>query len=247
MGAHDGRRYLLTGASSGLGLATAQTLVAEGAHVVLSSRSAERVEEAVALLGAQATGLVGDLADEDLARRALATGPFDGALVSVGGPPTGSALTVTDEQWRASFDSVFLGAVRLVRALAAPGALTPGSAIALVLSTSARTSIRGLSISNGLRPGLAMLVSDIADEIGPQGLRIVGLLPGRFDTARVRSLDESTGDAQAVRDRYAGEIPLGRYGDPLEFGAVAAFLLSRAASYVTGTCITIDGGLVRMP
>ena len=92
-----------------------------------------------------------------------------------------------------------------------------------------------------------MLVSDIAEEIGPRGLRIVGLLPGRFDTDRVRSLDAATGDAEAVRERYAHQIPLGRYGDPAEFGAVAAFLLSPAASYVTGTCITVDGGLTRLP
>lgn len=244
---HETRRYLLTGASGGLGLATAHALVRGGGSAIVSGRDASRVEAAVAELGSRAQGLVGDLADPAFVSAALDRGPFDGCLVSVGGPPAGRALDVTDEQWRTSFDTVFLGAVRLIRALAEPGRLTPGSAIGLVLSTSARTSLRGLSISNGLRPGLAMLVSDIAEEIGPRGLRIVGLLPGRFDTDRVRSLDDATGDPAAVRARFAEAIPLGRYGDPAEFGAVAAFMLSREASYVTGTCITIDGGLTPLP
>lgn len=244
---HEGRRYLLTGASGGLGLATARALVQRGGRVVVTSRDAARVEAAVATLGAQAQGLVGDLGDAAFVDEATTAGPFDGCLISVGGPPAGRALDIADEQWRASFDTVFLGAVRLIRTLAEPGRLTSGSAIGLVLSTSARTSLRGLSISNGLRPGLAMLVSDIADEIGPRSLRIVGLLPGRFDTDRVRSLDDATGEPAAVRARFAETIPLGRYGDPAEFGAVAAFMLSREASYVTGTCITIDGGLTPLP
>ena len=213
----------------------------------MASLSSMRVEQAVSLLGARASGLSGDLASPAFAAEAIAHGPFDGALISVGGPQPGPALGVTDDQWTEAFETVFVGTLRLVRALCAPGVLTDGSAIALVLSTSARTPIRGLSISNGLRPGLAMLVSDIADELGPRGLRAIGLLPGRFDTDRVRSLDDATGDPSAVRERYAEQIPLGRYGRPEEFGAVAAFLMSRAASYVTGTCITVDGGLTRLP
>lgn len=244
---HEHRRYLVTGASSGLGLATARALVAAGGTVVVSSRSRTRVDEAVADLGPAATGMAGDLADPGFTDRVAEAGPFDGCLISVGGPAAGTALALRDEQWSEAFDTVFLGTLRLIRTLCEPGRLSAGSAIAVVLSTSARTPLRGLSISNGLRPGLAMLVSDIAEEIGPRGLRIIGLLPGRFDTDRVRSLDAATGEPEAVRDRYADLIPLGRYGDPAEFGAVAAFMLSPAASYVTGTCITIDGGLTRLP
>lgn len=235
-----GKVFVLSGASRGLGLATAQVLAAEGARVVLGARSPAVVEIAAGLGG---TGVVCDLADPDAAAElvagALGTyGRLDGALISVGGPPGGTALGLTDEQWRGAFDSVFLGAVRLCRAVVEAG----GTSIALVLSTSAKTPIGGLAASNGLRPGLAMLAKTMADELGPQGVRVNGLLPGRVDTDRVRELD---GPDPAVRAARAEAIPLRRYGEPAEFGRVAAFLLSPAASYVTGAMVPVDGGAMR--
>jgi 3-oxoacyl-[acyl-carrier protein] reductase len=112
----------------------------------------------------------------------------------------------------------------------------------LVLSTSAKMPVGNLAVSNGLRPGLAMLAKTLADELGPRGIRVNGLLPGRVDTDRVRSLD---GPDPAVRAAHEGTIPLRRYGDPAEFGRVAAFLLSPAASYVTGAMVPVDGGIGR--
>jgi 3-oxoacyl-[acyl-carrier protein] reductase len=111
-----------------------------------------------------------------------------------------------------------------------------------VLSTSAKMPVGNLAVSNGLRPGLAMLAKTMADELGPRGVRVNGLLPGRIDTDRVRELD---GPDPAVRQRVAEGIPLRRYGEPAEFGRVAAFLLSPAASYVTGAMVPVDGGAVR--
>jgi 3-oxoacyl-[acyl-carrier protein] reductase len=111
-----------------------------------------------------------------------------------------------------------------------------------VLSTSVKAPLAGLAASNGLRPGLAMLAKTMADELGPQGVRVNGLMPGRVLTDRIRELD---GDDPAVAERIAAGIPLRRYGQPAEFGRVAAFLLSPAASYVTGAMVPVDGGAVR--
>ncbi len=235
-----GRAYLVTGGSRGLGLATAEVLVAEGAHVVLCARDAAAVRTAADRLGA--VGVAADLADPSTPARLVtaceeAYGRLDGALVSVGGPPAGPALGLTDEQWRGAFDSVFLGAVRLCRAVV-PALPPTGGSIALVLSTSVKAPIAGLAASNGLRPGLAMLAKTMADELGPQGVRVNGLLPGRVLTDRLRELGMDA-------DEEPQDIPLRRYGDPEEFGRVAAFVLSPAASYLTGAMVPVDGGATR--
>ncbi|MEU5939876.1 SDR family oxidoreductase [Micromonospora sp. NPDC047548] len=244
------RVYVLTGASRGLGFATAECLVADGARVVVSSRAPELVAAAVERLGGprHAIGLTADLADPDTPQRLVVAarehfGRLDGALVSVGGPPRGTAAQVTDEQWRQSFETVFLGSVRTAREVA--GALTDGGAIGLVLSTSARGPVPGLGISNGLRPGLAGVAKDMADEYGPRGVRVLGLLPGRVMTDRNRELLAATGDAETARAEAEANIPLRRFGDPAEFGRVAAFLLSPAASYLTGATVPVDGGALR--
>jgi 3-oxoacyl-[acyl-carrier protein] reductase len=240
------RVFLVTGGSKGLGFATAEALVAEGARVVVSSRSQESVDAAVAQLGDAARGVPADNGDDTAAQRLVtaatdAWGRLDGALISVGGPPATNALGATDEQWRTAFESVFLGAVRLVRAIAPH--LGEGSAIGLVLSSSAKSPISGLEISNGLRPGRAMWAKQLADELGPSGVRVISLLPGRILTDRMRALSPTPADQE--RDSQA--IPLRRYGDPAEFGRAAAYLLSPAASYITGCAIPIDGGLLRLP
>jgi 3-oxoacyl-[acyl-carrier protein] reductase len=246
----SGRVYVVTGGTKGLGRATAEALVADGARVVVSSRSAESVEDAVRDLGRIAAsaddvrGVAADNADpatgQRLADTALdAWGRLDGALVSVGGPPATAALDATDEQWRQAFESVFLGAVRTARAVVPQ--LGDGGALGLVLSTSAKSPIGGLSISNGLRPGLAMWAKQLADEVGPRGVRVFGLLPGRVLTDRTLTLTPDPDDRAAV----AASIPLRRYGEPAEFGRVAAFLLSPAASYLSGLVVPVDGGALR--
>jgi 3-oxoacyl-[acyl-carrier protein] reductase len=245
----SGRVFVVTGGSRGLGRAGAAALVAEGARVVVSSRSPGSIDEVVAALGDSAcVGVVADNADEDTPARlaAAATGSFgrlDGALISVGGPPPGTVMEVQDEQWRAAFESVFLGAVRTARTLAA--SMDAGAALAFVLSSSVRQPIAGLSISNGLRPGLAMVAKTMADELGPRGIRFVGLLPGRIDTERARELEQLADDPARARATVIAAIPLRRYGTPEEFGAVAAFALSPAASYLTGAMIPVDGGALR--
>jgi len=244
-----GKVYVVTGGTRGLGFAAAAALVADGARVVLSGRTTDSVETAVTRLGSGSTlGIVADNRDPDTPARLIAAGQarwdrLDGGLVSVGGPVPGKVSEVTDDDWRASFQTIFLGAVRLSKSIAAQA--TDGGSIALVLSTSVRTPIPGLAISNALRPALAMTVKDMADEFGPNAVRVNGLLPGRIDTERVQELDARAGDPDAVRNRQSRTIPLRRYGEPNEFGRVAAFVLSPAASYITGTMVTVDGGATR--
>lgn len=239
------RVYLVTGGSAGLGLATAQVLVAEGARVVLTGRDRDRVDAAARALGTDtALAVVADNADPatpELLMRSASTrfGRLDGLLVSVGGPAAGSVTASTDESWRTSFESVFLGTVRLIRIIGT--SLQGGGSIALILSTSVRAPIPDLAVSNGFRPGLAMIAKTLANELGPAGVRVNGLLPGWTATDRLRQLESRMGPQAG--QTAVDAIPLRRFAEPAEFGRVAAFVLSPAASYLTGTMVAVDGGL----
>jgi 3-oxoacyl-[acyl-carrier protein] reductase len=243
------RVYIVTGGSRGLGRATAAALAADGARVVLSARNPAELADAVAEIGPdQAEAVTADNADPQTPGRLIATARdrfrrLDGALISVGGPAGGSVAGTADEAWRGAFETVFLGSVRLAREIGA--ALGAGGSIAFVLSTSVRSPIPDLASSNGLRPGLAGVAKMLADELGPAGVRVNGLLPGRIGTGRVRELDARIGDPDTVRAELSQRIPLRRYGAPEEFGRVAAFLLSPAAAYLTGSMIPVDGGALR--
>lgn len=232
------RVFVVTGGARGLGRATADTLVAEGARVVLSGRHQDTLDAAVAELGEQATGVATDNADPATPGRLIAAakekwGRLDGALISVGGPPTGTVSETSDEAWTRSFESVFLGAVRVAREVA--DALGDGGTITFVLSSSVRSPLPNMAISNGLRPGLAMTAKALADELGPRGIRVNGLLPGRVATERLLELGANSAEG----------IPLGRVGEPAEFGRVAAFLMSPASGFVSGAMVPVDGGMVR--
>ena len=257
------RVYLVTGGSRGLGFAAARSLVADGARVLLSAPHETTAAAATARLAEDAppgaaAWAVADNADPATPGQLIAAardrfGRLDGALISVGGSPGGTVAATDDDAWRSAFESVFLGAVRLARALAASlagqhndgGRSGTGGSIAFVLAASVRAPLPGLAISNGLFPGLAGVVKTLADEHGPSGIRINGLLPVRIATDRVRQLDALLGDPDEVRARQSQTIPLRRYGEPAEFGRTAAFVLSPAASYITGAMIPIDGGAIR--
>lgn len=244
------RAFVVTAASTGLGRATADQLVAEGARVVLVARRAELLAEAVSRLGPdRAVALAADLSDAGTAETACALaidafGRLDGAMISVGGPPAGSVLETTEEQWRSAFESVFLAALRVTGAVVLHGTAND-LCIVWVLSTSVKTPIPGLATSNGLRPGLGMLIKQLADELGPQGTRVIGLMPGAIETERAMYLNSLKQDPDAARAEAEAAIPLRRYGQPEEFGRVAAFLLSPAASYLTGSVIPVEGGAQR--
>jgi 3-oxoacyl-[acyl-carrier protein] reductase len=245
------RRFLVTGGSRGLGAAVARALAAEGVRLVLAARSSDELTAAADELHANAVPV--DLSEPDGATAAVraavdALGGLDGILVNSGGPPTGTFDELDEAAWEKAIAGTLQSSIRLIREALPHLRDGRDPAILVILSSSAREPVPGLVTSNVLRPGLAGLVKSLATEIAP--IRINGLAPGRLDTDRVRGLDA----ARAARDGISVEdakranivrIPLGRYGDPDELGRVAAFLLSPAASYLTGVILPVDGGMIK--
>jgi 3-oxoacyl-[acyl-carrier protein] reductase len=243
------KSFVVGGASRGIGRAIAGELVAAGARVVLLSRSAEAVEAAAAELGELATPLAADVAAPDTPERVRAVlgDRLDGVVVNSGGPPLGRALEISDEDWRGAYELLIGGPLRLLRELVP--LMDAGAAIVFVTSSSVRQSIPGLDTSNVLRPGVAALAKVLARELGPKGIRVNSIAPGRIDTGCLRDNDQARAEREGrpveeVRDASAQAIPLRRYGEAGELARVAAFLLSDAASYVSGAAIQVDGGLV---
>jgi 3-oxoacyl-[acyl-carrier protein] reductase len=244
------RVYVVTGASRGLGRACAELLVSEGARLVLCARDDEELSAVAAALGGpdHAIAVSGDIGQPGIETCLVAAaiaryGRLDGGLISVGPPAPGSVMDTEDGAWRLAFEDTFLGPLRMARTVAKLSSREGGS-IVLVLSTTVREPVAGLALSSGLRPGLAMAAKALAHELGDRNVRVNGVLPGWIDTDGTRQLDAAD-DAgpEDTRHRHESTIPLGRYGEPLEFARPAVFLLSPAAGYVTGTMLAVDGGL----
>jgi 3-oxoacyl-[acyl-carrier protein] reductase len=246
------KRFVVGGASKGLGRAIAEQLAAEGARVLLVSRDETGLKAIADGLGDRAAGYVAaDVADTSAVEKISQAidqnlGGLDGILVNAGGPPGGDVFNLTDEQWLSSYQLLIGGPIRLLRALVPK--IEGEGAILFVTSTSVRQPIVGLDTSNVLRPGVAALAKVLARQLAPK-IRVNSLMPGRFDTDRIRWLDQDRAKAQGVsveeqKASASQQIPLGRYGDPVEFGRVGAFLLSPAASYVSGVALQADGALV---
>jgi 3-oxoacyl-[acyl-carrier protein] reductase len=246
-----GARALVAGGSGGLGGAVADALVGEGAHVALVARASDRLTKRAAALDALA--VPADLSTADGPAGAVAAtveglGGLDLVLVNSGGPPPGRFEELTDADWQRAIDGTLWSAVRLIRAATPHLRQGDSPAILIILSSSVREPIPGLTTSNLLRPGLAGLLKSLVAELAP--IRINGLAPGRLSTDRIAQIDASRAQATGlpvdeIRRQTLDRIPLGRYGDPAELGRVGAFLLSPAASYVSGAIVPVDGGMIR--
>ena len=239
-----GRTAIVCGASSGLGLATAEALSTEGANVTMFARRREELELEANRLGALAVrGDVTNVSDLErlVERTLLAFGGIDILVWNSGGPPPGTASSVTDDQLETAFELLLQPAVRLVRACLPHLRQSPGGRIIFVTSGAVKEPAPNLALTDAFRPGLTGWAKSLAHELGPEGITVNCVAPGRVDTPRMTELYGSDGPPAAQLE----QIPLRRLGRPQEFGDVVCFLASERASYISGTTVQVDGGAAR--
>ena len=254
-----GRVALITGGSAGLGYATAAALAREGVRIALNGRDPARLDAAVLRLraegGAEVEGFAADVSAREeaqaLVRNATAAlGPIDILLCNAAGPAPGPFLQHAPDDWQRALDLNLLSAVTLCRSAVPAMRERHWGRILCVASVAAKQPQPGLMLSTAARAGLLGFAKALADELAPDGVTVNVLCPGLIATDRLRSLAEkraavSGGTAESAMAENAASVPARRVGRPEEFGAVAAFLASELASYVTGTALSIDGGLHR--
>jgi 3-oxoacyl-[acyl-carrier protein] reductase len=239
----QGRTAIVTGASSGIGLATAEALAGEGANVTMFARRRELLRREADRIGALAVrGDVRSPRDLETAveRTLEAFGGIDILVWNGGGPPPATALELTPQALEEAVDLLLLPAVRLVN-LCLPHLLeSPAGRILLFTSIAVKEPVDHLALTNAVRPGLTGWAKSLSRELGPRGITVNCLAPGRIETARLAQLYP---DGPSEAD--LGAIPLGRWGTPQEFGDVACFLASDRARYVSGTTLLVDGGMAQ--
>jgi 3-oxoacyl-[acyl-carrier protein] reductase len=252
-----GKRAAVAAASTGLGFAIARALGSEGCRVAICSRSLERAEAAAQRIR-QETGAEVSASEADVAQSGAVTSWIDRVadgwsgldlvVSNAGGPPAGAFADLGPDDWDAAYRLTLRSALETARA--ARPHLSRGSSVLFMTSVGVKEPITTLLLSTVFRSGVAGLAKSLADEWAPHGIRVNHLVPGRIATDRITVLDEGAArkagiSVEEVRARVIKAIPLGRYGLPEEYAAAAVFLLSDAASYITGASLQLDGGLLR--
>ena len=254
-----GKAALITASSKGLGKATAIALAEEGCRVAVCARHrnelAATAEEIRNGAGAEVLEIICDLSDGDAITRMFdktteILGGVDVLVINAGGPPVVPLDDLTDEHWLAAYQLTHLSAVRLVRASLPHMRAQNWGRIIAIESSSVKQPVAGLHLSNGVRAGVAGFFKSILDDLAKNNITINTVLPGVYLTDRIlnnqKAIAERTGTTVEARlDLLKGNIPMGRFGEPAELGAMIAFLASEKAGYVTGSVIQVDGGLIR--
>lgn len=250
---------LVTGASRGLGFATALTLAREGCRVAINSRSKENASTAAQKIasetGAQAIGLPGDVSEVGIAEKLVeatndAFGGLDLLVTNAGGPPAGSFESFNEKAWQKAIDLSFTSHVRLIRAALPYLRKSKIPSVLTVTSYTVKQPLPNLVLSNSIRAATIGLTKSLALELGVEDIRFNSILPAWTETERVvdlmafRAKNNNTTIEEETR-KQAAESPLGRMGRPQEFANAAVFLLSPAASYITGVMLPVDGGIYK--
>lgn len=254
----NGKTAVVTASSKGLGRAVAEQLAAEGANVLLCSRSEESVKETAEDIRkkykVKAEGMAVDLSRaEDIQRLVTYAddhfGRVDALVCNSGGPPSGSFLTFDDADWEKAFTGNLMSVVRLIRGFH-PMLKERSGRIVTIASTSVKTPIPGLVLSNTFRTGVLGLMKTLSQELAPDQILLNTVCPGRIMTDRIVELDTAKAEREnttvdEVQQGMIKDIPLGRYGEPHELASIAAYLLSPRNSYMTGSVFYVDGGAVK--